>query len=324
MYSYEPREIHVSNRTVACLTWSYKYSRLGRLKKRFIPLFLYNFYMSLELWKSLKISNPLLEDIFHLNIDTKFKIHPLIIFENVENKTYYCIRLQTARKNTTKYNLQIDNSSYQTNEYWKNHESVAVTKDIFIIDKKILEANVDQNIYQETLPLNESDKSLIIDDLERRINSNPPDLNIIKISTHLKNYLVLYTTNSLISTQLSSTLADKNTSVLINQKNFYKYNFSKSQFLKDTNTSNIKYTKQALKNIKLCINKAKKIENNNFEYVLDAQTNTYTFHQIPSSLSDFDKTPTDLKDSKVINEYNQSQKESKASQFRSKPHNLKH
>ncbi|MEX1816487.1 hypothetical protein VZ212_02785 [Metamycoplasma hominis] len=45
--------------------------------------------MSLELWKPLKITNPLLEDIFHLNIDTKFKIHPLIIFENTENKTYY-------------------------------------------------------------------------------------------------------------------------------------------------------------------------------------------------------------------------------------------
>ncbi|WP_217702913.1 Mbov_0400 family ICE element protein [Metamycoplasma hominis] len=215
--------------------------------------------MSLELWKPLKITNPLLEDIFHLNIDTKFKIHPLIIFENIQNKTYYCIRLQTARKNTTKYNLQIDNSSYQTNEYWKNHKGVAITKDIFIIDKEVLEANIDQNIYQETLPLNESDKSLIIDDLERRINSNPPDLNITKISTHLKNYLVLYTTNSLISTQLSSTLAYKNTSVLINQKNFYKYNFSKSQFLKDTNTSNIEYTKQALKNIRLCINKAKKM-----------------------------------------------------------------
>ncbi len=43
-----------------------------------------------------------------------------------------------------------------------------------------------------------------------------------------------------------------------------------------------------------------------------------------SSLSDFDKTPTDLQDSKVINEYNQSQKEPKAIQSRSKPHNLKH
>lgn len=104
----------------------------------------------------------------------------MIIFENTENKTYYCIRLQTARKNTTKYNLQIDNSSYQTNEYWKNHKGVAITKDVFIIGKEVLEANIDQDIYQETLPLNKSDKSLIVNDLERRINSIPPNLNILK------------------------------------------------------------------------------------------------------------------------------------------------
>ncbi|WP_052498748.1 Mbov_0400 family ICE element protein [Metamycoplasma hominis] len=280
--------------------------------------------MSLELWKPLKITNPLLEDIFHLNIDTKFKIHPLIIFENKENKTYYCIRLQTATKTTKKHNLQIDNSSYQTNEYWMNHQSVVVTKDIFIIDKDVLEANVDQNIYQETFPLNQSDKYLIINDLERKINSIPPDLNILKISNNLKSNLVLYTNDSLVNSQSNSILKGKNYKIKKATKNYYKYNFSKSQFLKDTNTSNIEHTKQALKNIKLCINEAKKIDYTNFEYILDVQTNTYTFHLIPSSLSDFDKTPTDLKDSKVINEYNQSQKESKASQFRSKPHNLKH
>ena len=278
----------------------------------------------LESWKPLKITNPLLEDIFHLNIDTKFKIHPLIIFENKENKTYYCIRLQTATKTTKKHNLQIDNSSYQTNEYWKNHKGVAITKDIFIIDKEILEANVDQNIYQETFPLNQSDKYLIINDLERKINSIPPDLNILKISNNLKSNLVLYTNDSLVNSQSNSILKGKNYKIKKATKNYYKYNFSKSQFLKDTNTSNIEYTKQALKNIRLCINKAKKNDYTNFEYILDVQTNTYTFHQIPSSLSDFDKTPTDLQDSKVINEYNKSQKESKASQFRSKPHNLKH
>ncbi|MHA3901043.1 Mbov_0400 family ICE element protein [Metamycoplasma hominis] len=280
--------------------------------------------MSLELWKPLKITNPLLEDIFHLNIDTKFKIHPLIIFENTENKTYYCIRLQTARKNTTKYNLQIDNGSYQANEYWMNHQSVVVTKDIFIIDKDVLEANVDQNIYQETLPLNKSDKYLIINDLEKRINSIPPNLNILKISNNLKNNLVLYTNNNLVSSQVNSIFNNKNLKFKQSTKKYYKHNFNKSQFLKDINTSNIEYTKQAIKNIKLCINKAKKIDYTNFEYTLDVQTNTYTFHLIPSSLSDFDKTPTDLQDSKVINEYNKSQKESKASQFHSKPHNLKH
>ncbi|MGC7160892.1 Mbov_0400 family ICE element protein [Metamycoplasma hominis] len=280
--------------------------------------------MSLELWKPLKITNPLLEDIFCLNIDTKFKIHPLIIFENKENKTYYCIRLQTATKTTKKHNLQIDNSSYQTNEYWMNHQSVVVTKDIFIIDKDVLEANVDQNIYQETFPLNQRDKYLIINDLERKINSIPPDLNILKISNNLKSNLVLYTNDSLVNSQSNSILKGKNYKIKKATKNYYKYNFSKSQFLEDINTSNMEYTKQALKNIKLCINKAKKINYTNFEYILDVKTNTYTFHQIPSSLSDFDKTPTDLQDSKVINEYNQTQKESKASQFRSKPHNLKH
>ncbi|MGC7189437.1 Mbov_0400 family ICE element protein [Metamycoplasma hominis] len=283
--------------------------------------------MSLELWKPLKIINPLLENIFKLPIDGKvlnngkIQAHPLIIFENSLDKTYYCIRLQTANSSTIKNNVKIDNGTYQKLNYWNQFNEVAITKDIFIIDKEILEANVDRNIYQETLPLNESDKYLIINDLERRINSNPPDLNILKISNNLKNNLVLYTTKGLINNQLNSIFYSNIDKTI---KNNYVNNFSKSQFLKDTNTSNIEHTKQALKNIKLCINKAKKIDYTNFEYTLDVQTNTYTFHQIPSSLSDFDKTPTDLQDSKVINEYNQSQKESKASQFRSKPHNLKH
>ncbi len=281
----------------------------------------------LELWKPLKITNPLLEDIFKLPIDGKVlnngkvQAHPLIIFENIQNKTYYCIRLQTANSSTIKNNIKIDNGTYQKLNYWNKFNEVAITKDIFIIDKEILEANVDQNIYQETSTLNKSDKYLIINDLERRINSNPPDLNILKISNNLKNNLVLYTTKGLINNQLNS-ISYSNIDKTI--KNNYVNNFSKSQFLKDTNTSNIEHTKQVLKNIKLCINKAKKIDYTNFEYILDVQTNTYTFHLIPSSLSDFDKTPTDLQDSKVINEYNQSQKESKASQFRSKPHNLKH
>ncbi|MHA3880642.1 hypothetical protein HDJGFE_01430 [Metamycoplasma hominis] len=47
--------------------------------------------MSLELWKPLKITNPLLEDIFHLNIDTRFKIHPLIIFENIIKINHFMI-----------------------------------------------------------------------------------------------------------------------------------------------------------------------------------------------------------------------------------------
>ncbi|WP_162980672.1 hypothetical protein [Metamycoplasma hominis] len=45
--------------------------------------------MSLELWKPLRIINPLLENIFKLPIDGKvlnngkIQAHPLIIFENI-------------------------------------------------------------------------------------------------------------------------------------------------------------------------------------------------------------------------------------------------
>ena len=53
--------------------------------------------MSLDLWKPLKINNLLLQNIFNQPIDGKvlnngkIQAPPLIIFENVENKTYYCI-----------------------------------------------------------------------------------------------------------------------------------------------------------------------------------------------------------------------------------------
>lgn len=45
--------------------------------------------MSLDLWKPLKINNPIFEDIFNLPIDGKvlsngkIQVHPLIIFENI-------------------------------------------------------------------------------------------------------------------------------------------------------------------------------------------------------------------------------------------------
>ncbi|WP_052844164.1 hypothetical protein [Ureaplasma parvum] len=75
--------------------------------------------MSLELWKPLKITSPLLKNIFKLPVDGKtssngkIQAHPLIIFENIEDKTYYCIRLQTANSFTIKNNVKIDNSTYQ-------------------------------------------------------------------------------------------------------------------------------------------------------------------------------------------------------------------
>lgn len=160
--------------------------------------------MSLDLWKPLKINNPLLQDIFNLPIDGKGKIqtHPLIIFENIKDKTYYCIRLQTANNQTIKNNILIDNNSYQTDYYWQKHQGVAITKDIFIIDKELLENSIDKYVYENTFELNDSDKNLVIQDLNKRINSIPPNLNILKISENLKNNLVLYTNDDLIKKQI--------------------------------------------------------------------------------------------------------------------------
>lgn len=251
--------------------------------------------MKLDLWKPLKISNPLLEDIFNLPIDkklsnNKIQAHPLIIFENKLDKTYYCIRLQTANKSTIKNNILIDNKTYQTNDYWKTHQGVAVTKDIFIIDKELLENNIYQDIYESTIELNDSDKNLIIQDLDKRINSIPPNLNILKISNNLEHNLVLYTNDNLITNQLFSTLS--NNRIKQSTKNYYAYHFNKEEFLNDVNNLNKKHTQQALKNIKLSINKSIKIQ--------DQKSNTKNI------LSEFDKTPTSFEDSEVIKEYKKS------------------
>ena len=217
--------------------------------------------MSLNLWKPLKINNPLLEDIFNIPIDGKIlsngkiQVHPLIIFENQENKTYYCIRLQTANKSTIKNDILINNKTYQTDEYWKTHQGVAVTKDIFIIDKELLENNIDQAIYENTIELNDNDKNLIIQDLDKRINSIPPNLNILKISNNLKHNLVLYTNDDLITNQLFSTLS--NNRIKQSTKNYYAYHFNKEKFSNDTNTLNSEYTEDALWNIRISVNREK-------------------------------------------------------------------
>jgi hypothetical protein len=44
-------------------------------------------------------------------------VHPLIIFENKIEKTYYCIRLQSATPSTVRNNVLIDNRTYQKNYY---------------------------------------------------------------------------------------------------------------------------------------------------------------------------------------------------------------
>ena len=285
-------------------------------------------------------SNALLQDIFNLPIDGKLSskgkliAHPLIIFENKETKTYYCIRLQTANKSTIKNDILIDNKTYQSNDYWKNHQGVAVTKDVFIIDKELLESNIDNCVYEDTFELNDSDKNLIINDLAKRINSIPPNLNILKISTNnLENNLVLYTNDDLINSQLNSTIKSKDYRIKQSIKNYYTYHFNKDKFLKNVNVPNEEYTKEALRNIKLCINKELNIHNNNFEYELDKETNNYVYKEIiksnnPNILSEFDKTPTSFEASEVIKEYKESLKENKdedkLNQNEEKENKLKH
>ena len=292
--------------------------------------------MSLDLWKPLKINNALLQDIFNLPIDGKLSSkgkligHPLIIFENKETKTYYCIRLQTANKLTIKNDILINNKTYQTDDYWKNHQGAAITKDIFIIDKELLENNIDKAIYKNTIELNDSDKNLIIQDLNKRINSTPPNLNILEISKNPRTNLVLYTNDNLIDSQVNSTIKSKDYRIKSSTKNYYKYHFDKNKFLKDTNGSNIKHTQEALKNIKLCIDKELNKNSNYFEYIFDAKTNNYFISERENKtiLSEFDKTPTSFEDSEVIKEYNKSLKENmnedKLNKNEKKENKLKH
>lgn len=217
----------------------------------------------LDLWKPLKINNPLLENIFNQPIDGKVlpngkvQAHPLIIFENFEDKTYYCIRLQTANNSTIKNNIQIDNGSYQKLNYWNKVNEVAVTKDIFIIDRDLLQNNIDEYTYENTFELNDSDKNLIIDDIDKRINSIPPNLNVLKISKNLENNLVLYTNDNQITEQLKSILSFRNKMVDLETKLYYANSFDRNKFLNDTNTLNKEYTEDALWNIKTSINREK-------------------------------------------------------------------
>lgn len=276
--------------------------------------------MSLDLWKPLKIKNSLLKDIFNLPIDGKvlpngkIQAHPLIIFENKIDKTYYCIRLQSATPSTIRNNILIDNRTYQRDSYWKTHQGVAITKDIFIIDKELLENNIDQDIYEKTFELNDSDKNLIIQDLDKRIHSTPPNLNILEISNNSTHNLVLYTNNKLITNQFYSTISPNNKLVDEETKNYYIYHFSKDKFLNDINDSSKEHTKEVLENIKLSINNAKKIQNK--------KLNNKTI------LSEFDKTPTSFEDSEVIKEYKKSllknKSEDKLNKSEKKENKLKH
>ena len=276
--------------------------------------------MSLDLWKPLKIKNSLLEDIFNLPIDGKvlpngkIQAHPLIIFENKIDKTYYCIRLQSATPSTIRNNILIDNRTYQRDSYWKTHQGVAVTKDIFIIDKELLENNIDQDTYEKTFELSDSDKSLIINDLDKRIHSTPPNLNILKISNNLEHNLVLYTNNKQITNQFYSTISPNNKLVDERTKNYYIYHFNKDKFLKDINNFDKEHTEEVLENIKQSINNAIKIQDEKLK--------------AKNILSEFDKTPTSFEDSEVIKEYkksfNENKVEDKLNENKKKENKLKH
>ena len=276
--------------------------------------------MKLDLWKPLKINNPLLKDIFNIPIDGKvlpngkIQVHPLIIFENKETKTYYCIRLQTANKLTIKNDILIDNKTYQVDDYWKNHQGVAVTKDVFIIDKELLENNIDKAIYENTFELNDSDKNLIIQDLDKRINSTPPNLNILEISNNSTHNLVLYTNNKQITNQFYSTISPNNKLVDEKTKNYYIYHFNKDKFLKDINNFDKEHTEEVLENIKQSINNAIKIQDEKLK--------------AKNILSEFDKTPTSFEDSEVIKEYEKSLQENnskdKLNNNEKKENKLKH
>ena len=230
------------------------------------------------------------------------------------DKTYYCIRLQTATPSTIRNNVLIDNRTYQKNYHWKNHQGVAVTKDIFIIDKELLENNIDKAIYENTFELNDSDKNLIIQDLDKRINSTPPNLNILEISNNSTHNLVLYTNNKQITNQFYSTISPNNKLVDEKTKNYYIYHFNKDKFLKDINNSSKEHTKEVLEKIKLSINNAKKIQ--------DKKLNNENI------LSGFDKTPTLFEDSEVIKEYkksfNENKNEDKLDNNEKKENKLKH
>ncbi|WP_156935945.1 Mbov_0400 family ICE element protein [Mycoplasmopsis primatum] len=265
-----------SRMIVLFLRLDVKFWVLTRLKERFISLFLYNFYMNIELWKPLKIISPLLKDIFNKGIDSKYKVHPLVIFENKKDNTYYCIRLQTATNITIKHNVSIDNKTYQDDGYWNDHQGVAVTKDIFIIDKELLEKNIDWDVYNKTNSLNDKDRELIVDDLEKRINSAPPELNIIKILDDLKDNITIYTNKKMINSQVLAIVNTNSKKISEKTKNYYKYHFDKDKFLSYINTSNIKDTQEALKSIKLCVNKEKGLKcKDNFEYKLNKETDEY-------------------------------------------------
>ena len=90
----------------------------------------------------------------------------------------------------------------------------------------------------------------------------------------------------------------------------YRRNLKQSGFNKD----NIDFF---LSGLELGLNIKIKSSRNYYNFKKSIHYSSNNSH--PSSLSDFDKTPTDLKDSKVINEYNKSSHTPSESQSKSHP-----
>lgn len=96
----------------------------------------------------------------------------------------------------------------------------------------------------------------------------------------------------MIQNQINSTISVNNKLIDQEIKDYYSKHFDKNEFLNNINTSNVEYTKEALKNIKLFIDKEKNIINqNDFEYELDKETSNYFIREIAhNDWKDLDKT----------------------------------
>ncbi|MCR8966450.1 Mbov_0400 family ICE element protein [Mycoplasma zalophidermidis] len=258
--------------------------------------------MEINKWTPLKIKSPQLENIFNLNLDYfkkngTPKAHPIVILKSKDK--YYCIRLQTKTPTTEKSNILIDNSSYQSESYWNKILEVAVTKDVFIIDKDVLEKNIDHKMYKKTNSLNTSDQSLIMNDLNKRINSIPPELNIIEIDKNLRKNLPIYTTPNLIQNQLESTLSKNNLNITTPQRYYYENYFDANQKLKDINTSNPERTIEALREIKkLTLAPGEINDFKDIDFELNTTTNLYERVDISMKETFRSSWPPDIEDNK--------------------------
>ncbi|MDC8963487.1 hypothetical protein PR242_02965, partial [Metamycoplasma hyosynoviae] len=84
------------------------------------------------------------------------------------------------------------------------------------------------------------------------------------------------TNNDLIQNQINSTISINNKLIDQEVKDYYSKHFDKNDFLNNVNSSNIEHTQEALKDIKLCIDKELNIFNEYFfQYELDKDSGNY-------------------------------------------------